>query len=64
MKKGRQNGAKIETGGGKMGSENVEKTTKTTTTSGKGDGSGAEKRQAQSYTTDVEDLVFSTPLCE
>lgn len=38
MKKRRQNGAKIETGGGKMGSENVGKRKpKTTTTGGKGD---------------------------
>lgn len=64
MEKGRQNGAKIETGGGKMGSENVgKKNKKTTTTSGKGDGGGAERRQTQSYTADVEDLFFFRPLC-
>lgn len=34
---------------------------KTTTTSGKGDSSGAERRQTQSYTTDVEDLFFFDP---
>lgn len=66
MKKGRQNGAKIETGGGKMGSESVgkKKNPKTTTTSGKGDSSGAERRQTQSCTTDVEDLFFPTRLCD